>query len=1368
MARHALTCKCRVCRIRQVKSHRRPAVPASTISPAITAPAQQAAQAPFNSISPNIVNLQNGQPMPAQPGLTFNQTTTNYPSASQPGIGSNPPSTTNPTSVLAAAAQNTSVNFGRPQAFNFSAPSTGFSFNAAPSSSNPFSIPNAPSGNGNGGFIGSIFTFAPSPSPAAATASQPSKASTTSVFSVPPTINSQPSATIATGTTYQPSQAPASNVFAAPSTLKTQPSQSAQLPKPLYPGLANNNTTSSLSGQAQQGNGTTSKSTVTNGNNEDAPMMPISPNNSLVKASAEYVSGAFSPSYAPTEPPGSPTPITTSFPTSNTSLGQTKPSSNSMVSNRSTTTQHQTTASETSKIMAVSSATTSTSFGDKSQTKPVNTPQSGSNPFARIPMPANSITKDVSQTSNTSITTQTQLGKINSPTTTNGHTSLTGPIGNSVGLSKKIMAPSTVTTAGFTEVQQRHYQSLYQFLVLEASFKQQIASLPCGGDIDAISEDYWRKRSEIFGNGSSNGGLAGTKRKENDEISPGRSDSAKRSRINGPKHPIPHPLNHLAAEPTALITAGNTSVKRKAEDTLDVSTSKKARSEEPSKQQFQGFKPSVEQVQPSKTVSDPPLPTTDSKEKSETSALFNDILEKGDDETPSRPVSGFKPTLGGNQSAGSKVAAAGTTAPAIPFTFKPTAGAISGTSSTVVADTTAPANPFTFKSTAGAAFGTSSTITAATTVSANPFPFKSTAGAAFGTSSTITAATTVSADPFPFKSTAGAAFGTSSTITAATTVSANPFPFKSTAGATFGTSSTITAGTTVPTNPFPFKSTAGATFGTSSAITAGTTVPANPFPFKSTAGATFGTSSAITAGTTVPASTFNFKPTAGATFGTLSTVAAGTKVPASTFNFKPTAGATNGTSSTVAAATTVSASPFTFKPTAGATSETSSLKPPQLLPSTVNFMAQFGKKAKESEAEEKAKRKAAEFDSEEDNEEEWERKDAERQLAKRKKIEEDSKAMVSRFIPGKGFTWAPATEATSAPIYSGKSAPTSGFKPTFGAKNQSGSNSTATTTSASPITWRPTTGGLELPQPPSAVNFMAQFGKKAKESEAEEKAKRKAAEFDSEEDNEEEWERRDAEKQLAKRKKIEEDSKAMVSKFIPGKGFVMVPRYPQQGGEGKKDDVPQASTSGLSSATSGGLSSSNNHAGTSQQQAQPPNPSDASTAVSGSATSFAAPSNSEQPKAASATMFGAASGSNSTSVSGAPKVSTSFVSPFAPDTPSPSPPPSRGDSVFDQPQTLQQHKLEPNNIFAHLSGVEYGADNVNKAGYADDEGTETGEEDTDLEVQQAEHVEKAESSSKGITNGGSSEDTPKPAASGLSLFDRITRAEGDPRPLPNR
>lgn len=100
--------------------------------------------------------------------------------------------------------------------------------------------------------------------------------------------------------------------------------------------------------------------------------------------------------------------------------------------------------------------------------------------------------------------------------------------------------------------------------------------------------------------------------------------------------------------------------------------------------------------------------------------------------------------------------------------------------------------------------------------------------------------------------------------------------------------------------------------------------------------------------------------------------------------------------------------------------------------SGINFMAQFGQVAKETEEEsakkEKAKRKADEFDSDEDDEAEWERKYEAEQQAKRQKIEEAKKAADIKFVPVTGA--GPAKEAPE------KAASIFQFKPTQAASSQ--------------------------------------------------------------------------------------------------------------------------------------------------------------------------------------------------------------------------------------------------------------------------------------------------------------------------------------------
>ena len=71
-----------------------------------------------------------------------------------------------------------------------------------------------------------------------------------------------------------------------------------------------------------------------------------------------------------------------------------------------------------------------------------------------------------------------------------------------------------------------------------------------------------------------------------------------------------------------------------------------------------------------------------------------------------------------------------------------------------------------------------------------------------------------------------------------------------------------------------------------------------------------------------------------------------------------------------------------------------------------------------------------------------------------------------------------------------------------------------------------------------ATNFLAQFGKKAEESEKRELEKRKAEDYDSEEDDLEEWKKRDAEKQAERRRQLAEVSKGKSTVFTPG-GFML-------------------------------------------------------------------------------------------------------------------------------------------------------------------------------------------------------------------------------------
>ncbi|KAH0542128.1 hypothetical protein FGG08_003428 [Glutinoglossum americanum] len=166
-----------------------------------------------------------------------------------------------------------------------------------------------------------------------------------------------------------------------------------------------------------------------------------------------------------------------------------------------------------------------------------------------------------------------------------------------------------------------------------------------------------------------------------------------------------------------------------------------------------------------------------------------------------------------------------------------------------------------------------------------------------------------------------------------------------------------------------------------------------------------------------------------------------------------------------------------------------------------NFMGQFGKIAEENAKKEREKRKAEDFDSEDENEAEWERRDAEEQLAKKQKLAEQTKGKSAKFVPGEGFMFIEGKPTTSAPTLS---------------------------------------AGLKPPNFGTPINFMGQFGKIAEENARKEKEKRKAEDFDSEDEGEAEWERRDAEEQRIKKQKLAEQIQGKSAKFVPGKGFSFV------------------------------------------------------------------------------------------------------------------------------------------------------------------------------------------------------------------------------------
>lgn len=91
----------------------------------------------------------------------------------------------------------------------------------------------------------------------------------------------------------------------------------------------------------------------------------------------------------------------------------------------------------------------------------------------------------------------------------------------------------------------------------------------------------------------------------------------------------------------------------------------------------------------------------------------------------------------------------------------------------------------------------------------------------------------------------------------------------------------------------------------------------------------------------------------------------------------------------------------------------------------MNFLSQFGKAAEETAKKEKASRKAEEFDSDEDNEAEWERKYAEEQRAKKRKLDEESTGRTTKFVPGRGFSFSSETASKGNPRETQPSKPVS-------------------------------------------------------------------------------------------------------------------------------------------------------------------------------------------------------------------------------------------------------------------------------------------------------------------------------------------------------
>lgn len=184
---------------------------------------------------------------------------------------------------------------------------------------------------------------------------------------------------------------------------------------------------------------------------------------------------------------------------------------------------------------------------------------------------------------------------------------------------------------------------------------------------------------------------------------------------------------------------------------------------------------------------------------------------------------------------------------------------------------------------------------------------------------------------------------------------------------------------------------------------------------------------------------------------------------------------------------------------------------------SINFAAQFQKKAADTEAAAAKKRMADELDSDDSDYEEqlaeFKEKEEAEKAAKKAKYDGLSKAKVA-FDPKKGFAMGGPTDSPK-------------------------SNGTASTPAKAPAFAIPKFGAAATGGP---VNFAAQFQNKAAKAEEAERKKRQADELDSDDSDYEEqlaeFKQKEEEERAAKKAKYEALAKTKVA-FDPKKGFQM-------------------------------------------------------------------------------------------------------------------------------------------------------------------------------------------------------------------------------------
>ncbi|KAJ9648259.1 hypothetical protein H2199_001112 [Coniosporium tulheliwenetii] len=234
------------------------------------------------------------------------------------------------------------------------------------------------------------------------------------------------------------------------------------------------------------------------------------------------------------------------------------------------------------------------------------------------------------------------------------------------------------------------------------------------------------------------------------------------------------------------------------------------------------------------------------------------------------------------------------------------------------------------------------------------------------------------APSFQAASPASTVFGAATSASA--TTSSNPFG---------GFSTTLGNTSSAPTNLFSTKPATTAPV----ANKPSEAPAASPFQFKPS------TAAASNANAPAAANPFQFKPSSTTSTNSISAPAA-----ASPFQFKPTtaASANNAGTGTVPGSVPFGgvASPFKIAgapQTQPGVSTSSGLQLPKFGDGvgTTNFLAAFGKQVEKTQQAETKKRKEEDFDSDEETEEQWRKKDEEKQRAKRAKLEEAAKSIVS-------------------------------------------------------------------------------------------------------------------------------------------------------------------------------------------------------------------------------------------------------------------------------------------------------------------------------------------------------------------------------------